>query len=67
MDAALYGVRGRCDAGSVVRRGQFAAAHGGRMHGPGDQRFEAAGLEDFELFWDNKPVNGLQKFGLLRL
>ncbi|RYD57555.1 MAG: radical SAM protein [Sphingobacteriales bacterium] len=29
--------------------------------------YEAAGLEDFELFWDNKPVNGLYKFGLLRL
>ncbi len=29
--------------------------------------YEAAGLEDFELFWDNKPVNGLYKFGLLKL
>lgn len=29
--------------------------------------YEAAGLEDFELFWDNKPVNGLHKFGLLVL
>ncbi len=29
--------------------------------------YEAAGLEDFELFWDNKPVNGLYKMGLLRL
>lgn len=27
--------------------------------------YEAAGLEDFELFWDNKPVNGLWKMGLL--
>ncbi len=27
--------------------------------------YEAAGLEDFELFWDNKPVNGLYRFGLL--
>lgn len=27
--------------------------------------YEAAGLEDFELFWDNKPVNGLYKAGLL--
>lgn len=27
--------------------------------------YEAAGLEDFELFWDNKPINGLNKFGLL--
>ena len=29
--------------------------------------YESAGLEDFELFWDNKPVNGLYKLGLLRL
>jgi radical SAM superfamily enzyme YgiQ (UPF0313 family) len=29
--------------------------------------YEAAGLEDFELFWDNKPVNALHKVGLLRL
>ena len=29
--------------------------------------YEAAGLEDFELFWDNKPVNGLYKAGLLQL
>ena len=29
--------------------------------------YEAAGLEDFELFWDNKPVNGLWKAGLLML
>ena len=29
--------------------------------------YEAAGLEDFELFWDNKPVNTLHKFGLLSL
>jgi len=27
--------------------------------------FEAAGLEDFELFWDNKPINTLYKAGLL--
>jgi radical SAM superfamily enzyme YgiQ (UPF0313 family) len=27
--------------------------------------YEAAGLEDFELFWDNKPVNGLWRVGLL--
>ncbi len=26
--------------------------------------YEAAGLEDFELFWDNKPVDGLWKAGL---
>jgi hypothetical protein len=29
--------------------------------------YEVAGLEDFELFWDNKPVNTLYKAGLLRL
>lgn len=29
--------------------------------------YEAAGLEDFELFWDNKPVNGLNKAGLFVL
>jgi len=29
--------------------------------------YQAAGLEDFELFWDNKPVNSLFKFGLLQL
>jgi hypothetical protein len=29
--------------------------------------YEVAGLEDFELFWDNKPVNTLHKTGLLRL
>ena len=29
--------------------------------------YEAAGLEDFELFWDNKPVNTLYKAGLLQL
>ena len=27
--------------------------------------YNYAGLEDFELFWDNKPVNGLYRFGLL--
>jgi hypothetical protein len=27
--------------------------------------YEAAGLEDFELFWDNKPVNTLYRAGLL--
>ena len=31
------------------------------------ESYEAACLEDFELFWDNKPVSGLYKFGLLRL
>lgn len=29
--------------------------------------YAAAGLEDFELFWDNKPVSTLHKFGLLML
>ena len=29
--------------------------------------YENAGLEDFELFWDNKPVNTLYKAGLLQL
>ncbi len=28
--------------------------------------YENAGLEDFELFWDNKPVNTLYKAGLLQ-
>lgn len=31
------------------------------------ESYEAAGLEDFELFWDNKPVTNLNKIGLLRL
>ncbi len=29
--------------------------------------YEAAGMTDFELFWDNKPVNTLYKAGLLHL
>lgn len=29
--------------------------------------YTTAGLEDFELFWDNKPVNTLWKVGLLAL
>jgi hypothetical protein len=29
--------------------------------------YEAAGLEDFELFWDNKPISTLHKAGLYRL
>jgi hypothetical protein len=29
--------------------------------------YEAAGLEDFELFWDNKPMNTLHTSGLLLL
>jgi hypothetical protein len=31
------------------------------------ENYEAAGLEAFELFWDNKPVNTLHQMGLLRL
>ncbi len=29
--------------------------------------YEVAGFEDFELFWDNKPVNTLYKAGLLQV
>ncbi|MDF2189109.1 B12-binding domain-containing radical SAM protein [Paraflavitalea sp. CAU 1676] len=29
--------------------------------------YREAGFEDFELFWDNKPVNTLHKVGLLKL
>jgi hypothetical protein len=29
--------------------------------------YEKAGLEDFELFWDNKPISQLYKIGLLRV
>ncbi len=29
--------------------------------------YEIAGLNDFELFWDNKPINTLYKVGLLHL
>ena len=29
--------------------------------------YAAAGLEDFELFWDNKPISTMNKIGLLRL
>ncbi|PZF74569.1 B12-binding domain-containing radical SAM protein [Taibaiella soli] len=31
------------------------------------ENYESAGFDDFELFWDNKPVNSLYKFGLLKL
>jgi hypothetical protein len=31
------------------------------------ENFETANLGDFELFWDNKPVNTLYKAGLLQL
>jgi hypothetical protein len=29
--------------------------------------FRGAGLEDFEGFWDNRPVNTLYRAGLLRI
>ena len=29
--------------------------------------YENAGFDDFELFWDNKPVNTLYKAGLLQV
>ena len=29
--------------------------------------YESAGLENFELFWDNKPINTLHKAGLLQV
>ncbi len=29
--------------------------------------YENTGLEDFELFWDNKPISNLNKIGLLNL
>jgi hypothetical protein len=31
------------------------------------ENYEQAGLEDFELFWDNKPVSTMNKVGLFRL
>lgn len=31
------------------------------------ESYETTGLNDFELFWDNKPVNTLYKAGLLQL
>ena len=31
------------------------------------ENYEAAGLEDFEMFWDNKPMNTLYLSGLLSL
>ncbi|MEX0635781.1 MAG: radical SAM protein, partial [Ferruginibacter sp.] len=31
------------------------------------ESYETAGLEDFELFWDNKPMNGMAKIGLLKI
>lgn len=32
-----------------------------------DDYAAATGLDDFELFWDNKPMNSMWKLGLLRL
>jgi hypothetical protein len=32
-----------------------------------EESYEARGLEDFGLFWDNKPINQLYKVGLLHL
>ena len=31
------------------------------------ENYEAVGFDDFELFWDNKPVNTLYRVGLLQL
>jgi len=31
------------------------------------KRYEEAGLKDFELFWDNKPINTLYTVGLLQV
>ena len=31
------------------------------------ENYDAAGLDNFELFWDNKPANTLYKVGLLQL
>jgi hypothetical protein len=31
------------------------------------ESYESNGWDDFELFWDNKPVGQLNKAGLLRL
>ena len=31
------------------------------------ESYETTGLEDFELFWDNKPVSSMNKVGLLRV
>ncbi|MFN0083146.1 MAG: B12-binding domain-containing radical SAM protein [Ferruginibacter sp.] len=31
------------------------------------ENYETAGLEDFELFWDNKPMNSLYKSGLFHV
>ncbi|MEJ7625537.1 MAG: B12-binding domain-containing radical SAM protein [Ferruginibacter sp.] len=31
------------------------------------ENYEKEGLEDFELFWDNKPINTMNRMGLLRI
>jgi hypothetical protein len=31
------------------------------------EAYANAGFEDFELFWDNKPVNGISKVGLIKV
>lgn len=31
------------------------------------ESYETVGLEDFELFWDNKPINTMNKIGLLKI
>ena len=41
--------------------------HSGMAYAAVKESYEAAGLEDFELFWDNKPVTTLYKAGLLRV
>ena len=41
--------------------------HSGMTYAAVKESYEAAGLEDFELFWDNKPVTTLYKAGLLRV
>ena len=41
--------------------------HSGMTYAAVKESYEASGLEDFELFWDNKPVTTLYKAGLLRV
>ena len=51
---------------NVLRHdGDNGVGAGSRPIGINDADVIVAGLDDFELFWDNKPVNGLYKFGLL--
>lgn len=53
----------------LVQMLQQIAVHGGNATTIAQVKasYEAAGLEDFELFWDNKPVNTLYKAGLLQI